>query len=159
MEFAKPINQSFLLVELSKLEKSIAGFLPVPARIFLAAIFIWSGLGKIPGWEHTAGYMASRGMPLIPFFLLMAIILEVGGGISVILGLKARLGALALALYLIPTTLIFHNFWTFPAQEQFLQMIMFMKNAAIIGGLLMVAAFGAGGYSLDSRMKNNRRRS
>ncbi len=126
-------------------------FTPLAGRILLAQIFLASGLSKIGGWEQTAGYMASRGMPLVPLFLVLAILLEVGGGVSVLLGYKTRLGAAALIVFLIAVTLIFHNFWTYPEPEQQIQMIMFMKNLAIMGGLALLVGRGAGPLSLDQR--------
>lgn len=120
-------------------------------RILLATIFILAGFGKITGWEGTAGYMTSRGMPAIPFFLTLAIIFELLGGLSILVGFKTKIGALALFLFLVPTTLVFHNFWTYPEAQQQMQMIMFLKNLAIMGGLLMLAAAGPGPLSLDGR--------
>lgn len=70
---------------------------------------------------------------------------------SVLAGYKARLGALALFAFLIPVTLVFHSYWTYPAGEQVLQRILFMKNLAIMGGLAQVVAFGPGTLSLDAR--------
>jgi putative oxidoreductase len=116
-------------------------------------IFLVSGMGKIGGWEQTASYMASKGMPMIPFFLVASIIFEIAGGLSVLLGLKARVGALALIVFLVPTTLIFHNFWALSGMDRQMQMIMFMKNLAIMGGLLLVINFGAGPLSIDHHGK------
>lgn len=126
-------------------------YAPLAGRILLSAIFIQAGISKIFNWEATAGYMQSQGMPLVPLFLLGALGVEILGGLSVLVGFFARLGALALFLFLIPTTLIFHAFWAVPEAHQHIQMIMFMKNLAIMGGLLMVVAFGAGPVSLDQR--------
>jgi putative oxidoreductase len=126
-------------------------FVPLLGRILLALIFLISGLGKIFDWQGTAGYMASKGMPLIPFFLLGAIVLELAGGLAVLLGFKARIGALLLIVFLIPATLIFHNFWTLTGMERQIQMIMFLKNLAIMGGLLLVVGLGPGPLSLDER--------
>ena len=124
---------------------------PLIGRVFLSVIFILAGLGKIGDWSGTAGYMASRGMPAIPLFLTLAIIFEVLGGFSVLLGFKTKIGALALFLFLVPATLIFHNFWTYPEAQQQMQMIMFLKNLAIMGGLLTLAAAGPGPLSIDAR--------
>jgi putative oxidoreductase len=124
---------------------------PLVGRVFLSVIFIMAGYSKIGGWEETSQYMASRGMVGIPFFLAMAILFELGGGLSVLLGLKARLGALALFIFIVPTTFIFHSFWTYPPEQAQLQSIMFLKNLAIAGGLLMLAAAGPGRWSLDGR--------
>jgi len=92
------------------------------------------------------GYMAAMGMPFTGFFLLGAILMEVGGGLSVLVGYKTKWGAWALFLFLIPTTLIFHR----NVGDQ-MQMIMFLKNLAIMGGLLQLALYGAGACSLDNR--------
>jgi putative oxidoreductase len=128
-------------------------FAPLVGRILLAQIFLASGLNKLGAWEQTAGYMASKNMKLVPLFLVAAILFEVGGGLSVALGYKAKVGAATLFIFLIPATLIFHNFWTYQGIEQQVQMIMFMKNLAILGGLLLVIGMGAGPLSLDNRKK------
>ena len=118
-------------------------------RCLLSLIFILSGLGKIGDWSGTAGFMAAKGMVAVPFFLTMAILLELCGGLSVLLGFKARLSAWALVVYLIPVSLIFHNFWAFTGAEQRMQMINLRKNLAIMGGLLLVALRGAGKPCID----------
>jgi putative oxidoreductase len=105
-----------------------------------------SGLGKIANFSGTQQYMAAYGMPMTSLFLIGAIILEVGGGLSILLGYKAKWGALALIIFIIPATLIFHT--NFSDQTQ---MIMFMKNIAILGGLVLIVANGAGSLSLDNR--------
>ncbi|NNG04980.1 MAG: DoxX family protein [Inquilinus sp.] len=131
--------------------QAVEKFGPVVGRTLLVIVFLLSGVNKVFNWDGTAGYMASVGMPMIPLFLAGAIVLEIGGSLSVILGFKARWGALALIVFTIPTTLIFHAYWSVdPAQMQ-LQMIMFMKNLGLTGGLLMVMAFGAGPVSLDAK--------
>lgn len=131
--------------------QAVEQFGPVVGRILLALIFVMSGFGKITGWEGTAGYMASVGMPMVTLFLIGAIVLEIGGGLSLILGFKARWGALALIVFTIPATVLFHNFWAMEGADAFINRIMFMKNLAMIGGLLIVMAFGAGPVSIDSR--------
>ena len=127
----------------------IEPWLTLLGRILLCLIFILSGLGKIGDWSGTAASMTAKGMVAVPFFLTMAIVFELAGGLSVLLGFKARWGAWALALYLIPVTLIFHNFWAFAGPEQRMQMINFLKNLAIIGGLLLMALRGPGRPCID----------
>lgn len=127
---------------------------PLLGRLFLAAIFLMSGVGKIGNWDGTSGYMASKGMPLVPLLLVAAIALEVLGGVSVVIGFKARIGALALIVFLVPTTLIFHGFWAYTGQELQQQMVHFLKNLSILGGLLLVATHGAGPISIDARLKH-----
>jgi putative oxidoreductase len=118
-------------------------------RILLAHIFLLSGYGKITGFAGTAGYMAKYGMPMIEFFLVCAILLELLGGLMLVLGWKARWGALALIVFVVPTTLIFHAYWAVPPEQAYGQMIQFQKNLAILGGLLYVAFMGSGKLSLD----------
>lgn len=123
-------------------------------RILLAAIFVISGFGKIVGFEGTVGYMEAYGMPMAQVFLIGAIVLELGGGLMVLLGWKARLGALALIVFTIPATLIFHQFWGIEdAGEAMTQQIMFLKNLSMIGGLLILYVHGAGALSLDHRAR------
>ncbi|MEE8484894.1 MAG: DoxX family protein [Nitrospinota bacterium] len=127
-------------------------YTPLIGRILLSTIFIMSGAGKIFDWSGTAGYMAAYGMPAIPLFLIGAIVLEIGGGLSVLLGFKAKLGAIALLIFIIPVTLIFHNFLPIAdPMAQKLQMIMFLKNLAIMGGLLLVVSFGSGHFSVGKK--------
>lgn len=125
-------------------------YIPLAARIFLTVLFLRSGFNKILDFGGTQEYMASSGIPagLTGFLLVSSIIIEIVGALSVILGYKARWGAIALIVFLVPTTLIFHtNF----AQE--MQVIQFFKNLGLIGGLLMVVYFGSGPLSIDRDSK------
>ncbi|MGC2696050.1 MAG: DoxX family protein [Candidatus Angelobacter sp.] len=108
-------------------------------RVLLSAIFILSGLGKLPHFHDVAGLMASKGIPLATVALVITLVIEIGGGLLVLTGFKARYAALVIALWLIPVTLVFHNFWAAPAAQQQEQMINFLKNLAIMGGLLILA--------------------
>lgn len=130
---------------------TINRFSPPLGRLLLSLIFITSGINKILNFSGTAGYMESKGMPLVPLFLTAAIVLELAGGLSLLLGFKARVGALLLIVFLIPTTLIFHNFWALEGADRQMQMIHFMKNLAILGGLLVVFGLGPGPVSLDQK--------
>lgn len=123
----------------------------VLGRLLISQIFLASGVQKIMDWSGTEKLMADHGMPLVPLLLVGAILTELGGGMSLLLGCKARLGALWLFLFLIPTTLVFHAFWTSPPEKLQIQSIMFMKNLAIMGGLLFIASFGPGPLSVDER--------
>jgi putative oxidoreductase len=120
-------------------------------RILLAVLFIVSGFGKISGWDGTAGYMASKGLPMVSVLLAATIAVELGGGILLAIGYKARWVAGAIFLFLIPVTFVFHAFWGLDAKEAATQQIQFLKNLSIMGGMLMVVAHGAGAYSLDKR--------
>mgnify|MGYP000026373259 CR=1 FL=1 len=121
---------------------------PLIGRILLAVIFIMSGYNKIGGFEQTAGYMASKGLPMADILLLLTIVIELGGGIMIALGLYARWAAAIVFLFLIPVTLVFHAPWSSPLAEVQMQTIQFMKNLGIMGGMLYIAAFGSGPYSL-----------
>ena len=118
-------------------------------RIALAAIFVWSGAGKITGFSNTAGYIASKGLPMPAVLTAITIFVELGLGFAIVLGWRARIAALLIALWLIPTTFLFHNFWAAPAAQAMMQQINFMKNVSIFGGMLLLMAFGAGRYSID----------
>lgn len=120
-------------------------------RILLAAIFVISGFGKIGGFEGTVGYIASKGLPMPQVLAALTVALELGGGILLIVGYQARWVALLLFLWLIPTTFIFHKFWGIDAAQAQMQMIQFLKNVSIMGGMLLLFAFGPGAYSLDKR--------
>ena len=120
-------------------------------RILIAIIFIKAGWGKIGGWEGTAGYMASKGLPMVPLLLAATIALELGGGILLAAGWQTRWVALLFFLWLIPTTFIFHAFWGIDSAQVQNQMNHFLKNVAIMGAMLMLFAFGPGAYSVDKR--------
>ncbi|MEO0825426.1 MAG: DoxX family protein [Cyanobacteria bacterium J06635_15] len=122
-------------------------FTPLIGRTFLAVIFIHTGIAKMMGFAGTQQQIASVGIPLAALVTVFTIAFEIAGGVSLILGYKARIGAVLLMLFLVPATLVFHN----PIADAS-QMIQFMKNLAIIGGLLMVVAYGSGPVSLERRV-------
>lgn len=117
-------------------------------RLLLTVLFLLSGVMKIPNFSATQQYMAAAGMPLTALFLVAAIIIETVAAVLIMIGFKTKWAALALFVFMIPTTLIFHT--NFADQTQ---MIMFMKNLSIMGGLLLIAAYGAGDWSLDAKGK------
>ncbi len=119
-------------------------YVNLAGRILLASIFLIAGLNKIGGYAGTQGYMESVGVPggLLP----LVILLEVGGALALIIGWQTRIAAWALAGFTLLAAILFHN--DFGNQ---MQMIMFLKNLSITGGLLIVAANGAGAFSLDDR--------
>jgi putative oxidoreductase len=121
-------------------------------RILLVLIFLQSGIGKIENFQGTAQYMASHGMPYSNFFLVGAIFFELVGSITVILGYFARFGAVLLLIFLIPTTLIFHNIFVDPKM-----MIHFIKNVSMFGGCLLLLSGGPGRLSLDYLLRGKKR--
>ena len=120
-------------------------------RILLALMFVLAGISKIGGFNGTVGYIASGGLPAPTVLAVLTIILEVGGGLAIVFGLYARWAALALAGFTLLAALIFHAFWSAPAEQQMVQQLLFMKNISVAGGLLVLAAFGAGALSLDAK--------
>ncbi|MDD5307128.1 MAG: DoxX family protein [Deltaproteobacteria bacterium] len=132
--------------------------LAVVGRALLALIFIMSGFTKIFGFRETMAYMAAYGMWNTNVFLVAAIAVELVGGLSILVGWKARAGAFALIAFLLPVTIVFHRVWGVPPGEQHLQLIQLLKNVSILGGLTLVTAFGAGPISVDAwlaRRKSN----
>jgi len=121
------------------------------ARVLLALIFVLIGFGKLAGLEGTAGYIASKGLPAPMVLAVASGVLELVAGVLLIVGWQARWAALALAAFTLAAGVIFHNYWTLPADKQMMDQLMFMKNLSITGGLLFVFAFGAGSLSLDAR--------
>ena len=122
-------------------------------RVLLALIFIIAGVSKIGGYSATVGYMQSHGIPAAPFFLYLAVLIEVGGGLSILTGFRARYGAMLLFLYLAPTTYFFHFKPAFDAAMNVVdhgQLIQVLKNLAIMGGLLMLYGNGAGKFTIGS---------
>src|SRR5687768_7220938 len=118
-------------------------------RIFLALIFILSGFSKIGGFDGTVGYIASKGLPMPQVLAAATILVELGGGILLVLGWKARWAALAIAAFTLLAGFLFHNYWTFPPAQRMDQFNAFWKNIATAGGMLMVFAFGPGRLAVD----------
>jgi putative oxidoreductase len=126
---------------------SVQRYLPVLGRILLAVLFVMSGISKLTDPAGTIGYIQSAGLPLPNVAYGIALTVELLGGILLIAGYRTRLVALVLAVFTVAAAIGFHAH--FADQNQ---MIHFMKNIAITGGLLQVVAFGAGAFSLDSRL-------
>jgi putative oxidoreductase len=120
-------------------------------RLLLALLFVPAGVMKITGFSGTVGYIASVGLPLASLGAVLAIVVEVGAGLALAVGWRIRWAALVLAAFTLVATVLFHNFWAMPADQAFVQQLMFFKNIAVVGGLLVVAAFGAGALSLDAK--------
>lgn len=133
------------------MQDTVEKFGPLAGRILIALIFLLSGFGKITGYAGTAGYMASKGVPMVDLLLPITILIEFGGALMIVAGYKARLAALALFLWMIPVTIMFHNFWAVPADQQMIQQIMFLKNISIMGAMLYIMAFGSGPLSVDKK--------
>ena len=120
-------------------------------RVLIAVMFVYAGYGKIGGFEGTAGYIASKGLPLAQLLAAGTVALEIVAGLMLAVGWKARWAAFALAAFTVVASLLFHNYWAFPADQFRTQQLFFLKNMAITGGLLMIMALGAGRWSVDRR--------
>lgn len=127
------------------------------ARLAIAAIFVHGGWSKLGSLDATAGYIASKGLPAAELGAIFAASLELVGGLAVALGLGTRWAALALALFLVPTTWFFHSPLGLEAAAAQMQWIHVYKNLAIAGGLLAFTAFGPGPLALEARQRRRRR--
>ena len=121
-------------------------FLPLVGRVLIGAPFLMSGLGKLAAYAATVGFIASVGLPFASLGGVIAVVLEVGGGALLLVGFRARAVSIVLAVFALATAVFFHR--NFADQNQ---MIHFLKNVMIAGGLLQIAYFGAGAMSLDAR--------
>ena len=130
---------------------SIKSPLAVSGRILLALMFVMSGFGKLGNLAGTAGYIASGGLPFPSVLALLVGLLELFGGLTLAVGFKARWAALALGVFTLLASVLFHKFWAVAADQQFVQQLLFMKNMAVAGGMFVVAALGAGPLSFDNR--------
>jgi putative oxidoreductase len=127
--------------------------LVIAGRLLLALMFVLAGFSKLGNLEGTAGYIASGGLPMASVLAVIVGLLELFGGLAIAVGFQARWAALALGLFTLAATLLFHRFWAVPAEQAFVQQLMFMKNLSVAGGLFLVAAFGAGPASIDNARK------
>ncbi len=118
-------------------------------RILIALLFVPSGFGKITGFEGTVGYIASKGLPLPQVGAIIAIAVELGLGLLLLVGWKARWAALIMAIFTVAAAIFFHNYWAVPPEQVMGNRINFFKNLAISGGLLFIYAFGPGRLSVD----------
>jgi putative oxidoreductase len=122
-------------------------------RLLMSVMFITSGFGKLVGFTATAHMIESKGVPLPVIAAAFAVLIELGGGLAILFGWKTRWTALAFVVFLIVITPIFHGFWTMEGAARQANQINFMKNLTILGGFLVLAAFGPGRYSIDSRLR------
>ena len=127
--------------------------LSLAGRLLLALLFLPAGISKIGGFAGTVGYIGSKGLPMPEVGAVIAIVVEVLGALALIAGFGTRIAALVLAVFTLVATVFFHNYWGIPAEMQLVQKLMFFKNIGVVGGLLVLAAHGAGAWSLDARRK------
>jgi putative oxidoreductase len=120
-------------------------------RLALAALFLPAGLNKISGFDGTVGYIQSVGLPFAALGAVLAILIEVVGGLALVAGYRTRVAALVLAGFTLVASVFFHAYWAAPADQAFMQQLMFFKNLGVIGGLLVLAAAAPGPWSVDGR--------
>ncbi|MSR32610.1 MAG: DoxX family protein [Gemmataceae bacterium] len=132
--------------------EKMQGTMTLIGRISLCAIFVTSAVGlSIPNFEEVVGNMASRGIPQARAALVLTICILVAGSLMVILGLKARVGAAGLLVYLLAATWLFHDFWNFQDPKRKLEALHFLQNLSLVGAMLLIVANGSGSFSLDAR--------
>jgi putative oxidoreductase len=125
--------------------------LALASRVLFAVMFIPAGISKLTGFEGTAGYIASVGLPMPAVGAVIAIVVEIVVALALLVGYRTRVAAAILAVFTLAASVFFHTYWSVPADKVMIQQLMFFKNIAIVGGLLALAAFGAGKWSLDGR--------
>jgi putative oxidoreductase len=132
------------------MSNSSSSMVPLFGRILLSLVFIWGGVGKITGFSFEQELVAAKHLPVPAVALGIALLVELVGGLAILTGIYTRFTAWIVFLYMIPTTFLFHNFWAVQGADRIDTMVHFEKNVAIMGGLLLLAAFGSGAYSIDN---------
>lgn len=131
-------------------------FCVTTGRALLGIYFILPGITKVTGFEQNSQYMADHGMIFIPFFLVLTIIIQIGGGAALVAGYQTKIIAFILAGLTLVISIVMHDFWSMPAGELQTnhEIQNFVKNMAIMAGLLAVAGLGGGAWSLDQKRNN-----
>ena len=130
---------------------AIQNSLNLAARLLMVALFLPAGIGKLTGFAGTVGYISSVGLPLPTLAGGVALVVEIVGSLALLAGFGTRMAALVLAAFTLVASFFFHAYWGVPADQAFMQQLLFFKNIAVVGGLLAIAANGAGAWSLDAR--------
>jgi putative oxidoreductase len=143
-------TNSIAIYQDAETRSSIRGAVVVLGRFLFALIFLMAGANHFN--KQAIGYAASQGVPLASVAVPLSGVLAIVGGLGILLGYRAKLGAWLIVVFLVPVTLMMHKFWTVqdPMMSQ-IQMILFMKNVSMLGGALLISQFGAGPFSLDAR--------
>jgi putative oxidoreductase len=129
--------------------KNQSDALALVGRILLGLIFVLSGFQKLMGFSGVVASIGGKGLPMPEVLAILTIAIELGAGLLLVIGLKARWAAFLIFLFIIPVSLTFHNFWAMEGAQAAMNKIQFMKNVSIMGGMLLAAAFGPGRYSVD----------
>ena len=119
-------------------------------RVLIVALFLPAGIDKLTGFSGTVGYFSSLGMPAPSLGVVVAIVVEIIGGLALLVGYRTRIAAVVLAVFTLAASVAGHAYWAAPADQAFVQQLLFFKNIAVVGGLLILAAAGAGKISIDN---------
>ena len=133
------------------MNKTSSNALDLAGSLLLVALFLPAGIGKLTGFAGTVGYITSVGLPLPTVAAATALVVEIVGSLALLAGFGARIAALVLAVFTLVASFFFHAYWGVPADQAMVQQLLFFKNIGVVGGLLALAAHGAGGWSLDAR--------
>ena len=133
------------------MSKSVQNALSLAARLLFVIFFLPAGIGKITGFAGTVGYISSVGLPLPAIGAALALTVEIVGSLALLAGFGTRIAALVLAVFTLVASFFFHAYWAVPADQAMVTQLLFFKNIAVVGGLLALAANGAGAWSLDAR--------
>ena len=120
-------------------------------RILIVTLFLPAGLSKLAGFEGALAYFASLGIPAPTFALIATIVIEIAGSMTLLLGFQTRLVAIVMAIFTLLAAVTGHAYWAAPADAVFIAQLLFFKNIAVMGGLLVLASAGAGSFSIDGR--------
>lgn len=131
--------------------KTLQNPLALAGRLLLAWLFVPAGIGKVTGFAGMVGYATSVGLPLPQLGIAVALVVEIVGGLALIAGFATRWAALTLAFFTLVASFFFHAYWSAPADAQMVTQLLFNKNIAVVGGLLVLAGFGAGAWSVDAQ--------
>ena len=123
-------------------------------RLLVVALFLPAGLAKITGFAGTVGYFASLGIPVPTLAVVVTIAVEVLGSLALLVGYQTRLVAIVMAIFTLAASVAGHAYWAAPADQAFVAQLLFFKNMAVIGGLLVLASAGAGAFSIDGQQES-----
>lgn len=128
-----------------------ASALALTGRLLVASLFLPAGISKLTGFAGTVGYIQSVGLPMPEVGAVLALVVEIAGALMLVAGYRTRVAALALAVFTLVANVFFHAYWAAPEAARMMQSLLFNKNLAVAGGLLVLAGLGAGAWSLDAR--------
>ena len=133
------------------MSQTVQDALNLAARLLIVALFLPAGIAKLTGFDGTVGYIASVGLPLPAIGAALAVAVELGASLALLAGFGTRIAAAVLAVFTLVASVFFHAYWAAPADQAYVAELLFFKNIAVVGGLLMLVAYGAGRWSLDAR--------